>query len=487
MWALLATAASRIVTLAGLSLLAHFLVPRDFGLLAFALVYIVYAQTVGDLGTGMALVYWPARREDAAQVTFVINLVMGAGWCVITLLLAPAIASFFRTPEGESIIRVLAFSFPIQFLGNTHDALARKDLRFRARLIPELSQATTKAVVSVVLALQGFGAWSLVWGQLAGQSLWTLMLWVVVPWRPRWSFPRDLFGPMLRYGRGIISLNIVSAIVHHADLAIVGRMLGATALGLYQIAYKIPEMTITVIIWVISTVLFPAFSRVQAATERLREAYLTAARYVSAITVPAAVGLFFLAEPLVIVLFGTAWRGSIPILQALAIYGGLRSLGTHAGDVLKATGRTHLLALLSVAKAVVMVPALILAARQSAVAVAGTLAGVTALTMMVNLVVVSRLIELRASELFASFRPSLIAGVVLTGGMAVWIRITGASPSVSLALGVPVGAILYLFTLHRIDPHLFFGAIEMIRRKRPAPIQLETATTRAETEDAGTI
>jgi O-antigen/teichoic acid export membrane protein len=222
--------------------------------------------------------------------------------------MAPYIAAFFRNPEATAIVRVLAVAFLIKFLGNTHDALAQKDLRFRARLVPELGLAVVKATVAIALAVAGFGAWSLVWGHLAGLTMWTAGVWFVVPWRPRLTMPRDLVGPMLRYGQGIVGVNILAAIVHHADLAIVGRMLGAAALGAYQIAYKIPEATITVIVWVVGKVLFPSFAKLQHDSSALRRAYLGALTWVSLITIPAAAGLFLVADPLVRAFFARSAR-----------------------------------------------------------------------------------------------------------------------------------------------------------------------------------
>lgn len=408
-WAFAATAGTRVVTLLGLTILARLLAPREFGLLAFALVYITYAETIGDLGTATALIYWRERRDDAAQVTLVINIVMGITWCAITLALAPFVAAFFGNTEATAIIRALAFGFVIKFLGNTHDALAQKDLRFRARAVPEVGQAVTKAALSIALAIAGFGAWSLVWGHLGGLAIWTIGAWAIVPWRPRLTWPEGLFAPMLRYGRGIVGVNVLAAIVHHADLAIVGRMLGATALGLYQIAYKIPEATITVVMWVVSKVLFPAFSKLSG-EEDLRGAYLKALTYVSLVTIPMAAALCIAAEPVVRVFFGAKWIEAVPLLRWLAVYAGVRSMGTHAGDILKATGRTTLLAGLGVIKAAVLLPALILAARTSVTAVAMTLAAVTTVTVAINVGIVMRILRFGIGEFFAALGPSAIAG-----------------------------------------------------------------------------
>ena len=462
MWAFASTAGTRIVTLVGLAVLARLLAPRDFGLLAFALVYITYAETVGDLGTTVALIYWPDRREDAAQVTFLMNVAMGLGWLILTLALAPLIASFFENPQAAPIVRALAFAFPIKFLGNTHDALAQKDLRFRARAIPELGLAVTKAGISIVLAVAGFGVWSLVWGHLIGLTAWTIGAWAIVPWRPTASVPKGLIGPMMRYGKGIVGVNVIAAVVHHFDLVVVGRMIGSAGLGLYQMAQKIPEASITVIIWVAAKVLFPAFSRLQGSVGELRSAYLRALQYVSFVTVPMAALLFVTAEPLVLVVFGPRWEGAIPLLRWLAVYAGFRSLGTHAGDVMKATGRSGLLASLGLLKAAVLVPSLIVAGTFGAEAVAMTLALVTGATSLLNVVVAARLLRFSALDAARAIRTSILAGAALVASGLAALRLIDAPPAALLAIVIGVASFTYVAVAAAIDRALLADILDLL-------------------------
>lgn len=457
-WAFAGTAASRLLWLGALAVLARVLAPRDFGLLAFALVYITYVETVADLGTGAALIYWPERREEAAEVTFVANAVAGLGWCAVTLVAAPWVADFFNSPEGVPILRALALAFPLKFLGTTHDALCQKEMRFRARLVPEVALAAGKALTAVGLALGGFGVWSLVGGQLVGLAAWTVALWIVVPWRPRlrgFRWPAGLARRMFGYGRGIVAVNVLAAVTHHADLVIVGRALGARVLGLYQMAYKVPEMTVIVSVWVVSKVLFPAFSRAHAGGEEIGRPYLAALRWIGLLAVPASLGLALVAEPLVVTVFGEAWRESAPILQALALYTGLRALGAHAGDVLKATGRPGLLAALAVVKAALVVPALLLAVRGGPVAVALALAGVTAVTLLLNLAVVCRITRVSPWALLAALRPSLLAGAAMAAVLLAWRSFGPAGDGpLALAATVALGAAAYLLSLRLMDPGL---------------------------------
>ncbi|HKR66853.1 MAG TPA: lipopolysaccharide biosynthesis protein [Thermoanaerobaculia bacterium] len=470
-WAFFSTAGAKAITLIGLSILARLLAPREFGLLAFAMVYITYVETIGDLGSGMALVYWPDRRNDAAQVTFAVNMVAGLFWCAATMLLAPFIAGFFHAANGAPIVRVLAWSFILKYIGNAHDALAQKDLRFRARFLPDIGLATVSSVIALVLAWQGFGAWSLVWGRLAGVTCRTLLLWIVVDWRPSVrNFPFDLVRPMLHYGRGLIVVNVLAAILYYSDLAIVGRFLGATALGLYQMASKLPETTVIVLLWVFSAVLFPAFARLHAEGEDLRAPYLLATRYVSAITLPAALGLSVLARPIVLLFFGDQWLPAAPILAALAIAAALRCLSTHSGDVLKATGRAPLLARISLLKAFVIVPALLIGARFDATAVAVSLAIAAGVTTLITLTITSRYIGLRMRDMVSAFLPSAAAGVAMATVLLLWTRWSLRLPVVlQLAGGVLLGFCVYVAVLSMIDPELLGQARRFFLGNRRSP------------------
>jgi PST family polysaccharide transporter len=474
-WALVATLAGRVVTLAALAVLARILSPDDFGLVAFALVFILYVDTIGDLGTSAALIHWPDRREEAAQLTFLVSLASALVWWGLTWALADPVAGFFGSPEGSDVLRALAWSFPLRALGTTHDALLQKDLRFRARVVPELVQAGAKGGVSLALALLGWGVWSLVWGQLAGLALWSAVLWLVVPWRPSRSLPLGLARPVLGYGKSIVAVNLLAAVTHHADLAVVGRMLGTTALGFYQIAYKIPEVAITLLVRVTSKVIFPAFSRVHQAGTGLRDAYLATLRYTALLTFPAAAGLVVLAEPIVLVFFGEEWRPAIPIFRALAVYAGLRAVGTHVGDVLKATGRPGVLARLGVLKACLLLPALVHGGRSGAVEVAVAMTVVTAVGLLLNLGTIVVLDGVRPGQLVRALWPALAATTVMVGGLVGWLRLAPATgPAATLALAVPAGATLYVAALAVWDPALFRQAVRVVRRP-PAPLPSEAA------------
>ena len=454
-WALTSTAASKLIWLIGIILLARLLIPEQFGVVAIALVFITYVETLGDLGANAALIYWQSRERDVAQITFVINVLMGLIWFTLTWFISASVAIFFGNPQVESILQVLAISFVIKGFSNTHDALCQRALDFRTRTIPEIVLATTKVVIGVSMAITGYGAWSLVGGHLAGLLLWAITLWLLVPWRPRACFPADLLMPVLKYGKGIIAVNVLAAIAHHLDLLVVGRMLGATALGVYQLATKLPELTIILLAWVVSRVLFPAFSRLNATGADMRNAYLRSLQYLSLFTLPGSVALFVLADPLIMVMFGEQWRDAIPVLQWLAVYAGIRSLGTQVGDVLKATGQPHVLTRLGIVKVAILIPVLLYAGNISIVAVAISMSVAALINTAINILVICHILNIGALSVIKSVRSGFMAASVLATVMFAWSFIDCCESSLLefLVRGGPI-LVTSIFLMMYLEPTL---------------------------------
>ena len=451
-WSIFASAGGRLISLASIAVLARLLTPTHFGLVAFAMVFIAYVEAIGDLGTGAALIRWPEQWREVAQVTFAINLAMGLVWFGLTVVSAPAIARFFGSTEGVTVLQALAWTFLIKGLGNTHDALLQRELRFQARAIPEVSLLVVKAAVAIPLALEGFGAWSLVWGQLAGQVIWTALLWFMVPWRPARAFPRlDVVRRVFAYGRGIVSVNILAAIVHHVDVVVIGRAFGSATLGLYQMAEKLPDLAITLVSRSASKVLLPVFGRLQTGADALRDMYANSLRYLALLTTPASVALMLLAEPIVLTVLGRPWLPAVPILRALAAYAGIRALSASAGDVLKAVGRPGALAVLAAARAVVLVPALILASASGPVAVAWMLAAITTLGTLANIGFVCRVGAIPPSTILEALLPGIGTSAVLAAGLSIVMR-WNAAPVVQLLAAGVVGFVVYAAALRMISP-----------------------------------
>lgn len=447
-WTYVSFAGSKLLVFVSTVILARLLLPAEFGQVGFALLVISYMDTVGDFGVSSALIYERKRPEEAADVAFVISMATGLLWFTAAFAAAPLVADFFNDPAVVPILRVMACVFVVNALGNTHDALLRRDLAFKKRLAPDFAMALLKGVCSVALALAGWGVWSLVWGQLIGAAASTVALWAVVGWRPRWRVSFDLARGMLKYGAQIVSVNVISAVVHHVDYVFVGRVLGSAALGFYSLAYRTPELFITMIIWVVGKVAFPVYSKLQDDAPALQKAFLLTLRYLSLLTVPAGVGLATLGGLFVTAFYGEKWLPAIPVLQMLAVAGCLRSLGSHAGDVYKATGRPGILTKLGLLRAAVLIPALLWGTRYGIYGVAVAQAAVTAASTVLNLYVAGRVLRLPVSSLLAEFKTAALCSAAMVVALQLVLPALSRMPKgLGLAAGVAAGACVYVLTM----------------------------------------
>lgn len=346
-------------------ILARVLSPTDFGVYAVALAFITYAEVVSDLGAVQALILLPAddRRNDAAlTIALVVSiLLMGAA-----MVAAPYVARFFGHPEVAPILRVLSLALLFRSVGQVPDAILIRDLRFKERFRANASRALAQGLVWIILAVAGAGVWSLVYGYLAGFALNSVIMWKLVDYRPTrsfWRVDRATVRPLLSYAAPLVGSLLLLALVNDIDYLIVGRRLGATALGYYTVAFRIPQMVISNAFLVFSQVLVPVLVRAGLDHARFQRGYIRTIRIQATYGLSVAICLVVIAPLLVPVVFGAKWTPAIAALGPLSIYAAFRSLAWGATDVYKGMGRPRLAFWSSLVWLIALVPSLLVASR----------------------------------------------------------------------------------------------------------------------------
>jgi PST family polysaccharide transporter len=469
MWSYGAFASSKLLTLVATAILARLLTPAEFGIVGFATVAITYLSIAQDLGLAGALIYQREKADRAAHVVFSWNLVLGLGLFLVGVLTAPLAAQFFDEPEVASLMRVLSVTFLIAPLGSVHLILLQKELDFRRKMFPDVGSALVKGAASVALALAGFGVWALVLGHLAGVVVSVVLAWIVVKWRPRLAFDRDLTRSLLAFGLPLFLVDLIYVVTGNIDYLIVGRVLGAAALGIYTLAYRIPELLVLGVVSVLSRTMFPAFTKARDSIASLRRGFAASIRYVVIFTTPICVGLFVVAEPLVLVMLGPDWLEAVPVLRVLAAFAWVRSLMSNDGDVYKALGKPGFLARITGLRLVILVPALLIATPYGLVAVAIALLIATVLDKTLRIYLISRQLEMRVTEVVAQFVPAVVAAVPLAlVSVAMLYALDGAGPLTRLVATSLAGAATY------------FGAIWLLERDALRRIVVLVRTPRLE-------
>ncbi len=447
-------------------ILVRLLAPKEFGLMALGLLATNYLSKLNFLGIGPALIYHQEEPEQTASVAFTLNLLLGVLLTGVAFLAAPLIAAFFREPRLTMIVRVLSAWFVIISLGGIHLARLRKALDFRRRLIPLVSHKFGKSCVAIILAVAGFGVWSLVWGQLAGGIIAVILLWTVERWCPRLTFDPGIARRLLSYGTQTGLLNILNSILANADYLIIGRRMDAVLLGFYTVAFRLPQIVVSGIQPVVGPVLFPAYIRFQNDGNSLNRAFLTTLQYISLITVPLGLGMAIVAPEFVEVFYTTDWMPTAPVMQALAVYAMIKSLSASTDHVYKATGRLAVVNQIAILRILIAVPILWIAAGHSIFHVAVGQILISLMTTIVQLGAISHILDIRFTDLWAAFRPALLGGgIMLSGILTLRLQISSFSPLIRLLLLSGCGAAVYVGTLWFTNRPLFQQALAILRTR----------------------
>ena len=429
--------------------LARYLSPEDFGLMAMAFMVINYLKRLQSFGVDDALIYHQHRSRRALDTAFFLNILFGGLLTMLSFYSASAISGFFNAPGLIPIVQVLSAWFIITNLGSAHDAVLRRDLRFKTAFIPQVCQRFVKGTLSIGLAVAGWGVWSLVWGQMAGVACATLIYWIMGGWLPRFRFDPRILIRILSYGSQTVFLKFLQGVFKNIDYLIIGRRLGAMDLGFYTIAFRLPDILIGGIQSAVLPVLFPAFSKIQEDTVALGRAFLTAFRFIALVTLPMGAGLMAIAPDFVTVFYTRRWAAAVPVMQALSLYIIATSFDSLAEIVYKSTGRLRTANIAGIIKTTMAVAVLWTAAEYGIFAVAASQVGIALAANFMQLTIISRLIHIRAADIWTCLKPSLSGVFVMLPGL-LWTGrlLEDLAPWARLAALTCLGVILYTGTLY---------------------------------------
>lgn len=463
---------SKLTVLATTLVLARLLTPEDFGLVALALVFVSYAEVLADAGVGQALIFLSPAKERAGTAV-VLALSTGAVFVLLAQLCAPAVAAVFGT-EVVPLFRVLSLALLFTAAGQVPDALIRRDLRFAVRLRIELARALVQGAVSLVLALIGVGAWAIVFGYVFGSAAWALAAWPAAGLRLPLRFARAEVRPLLRFGAPATGQALLLALVYDLDYLVVGAALGAGALGLYTVAFRLPQALIVSAFWALSSVTFPVFARIRGDAVRTRRAYLIWVKTQVLFGLPAGAVLAVVAPLVVEVLLGPAWSQAAAPLRALALYAGLRALSAGGFDLFKGLGHPGLGLGLASLRLLTAAPVLIFAARGGIADVAWAQVVLAGLHGMFMQGLAARLTKTPLGALARALMPGSAAAAGAAVSAALALAVPLPDPG-ALAAGIVAGALGAALVARLVDPGLLGSLFALLR---PQPRHLPDALAR---------
>lgn len=426
-------------------ILARLLSPSDFGLVGMAMVVIGFINIFKDLGTAAAVIQRKELSEALLSSIFWVNAGFGALAMIVLFLIAPFGGLFYREPRVVAVLQVLSMSFFISGLGILHQALLERALSFNSLAKLETASVLVGAVVGIGLAFAGAGVWSLVFQSLTTAFVATILLWLSSSWRPRWVFDWEEIRAMSSFSLNLTGFNIFNYFTRNADYLLIGRYLGAQDLGYYTLAYRILLFPLQNITAVIGRVMYPVLSTMQDDNRRFASAYLKVIGTIALITFPLMMGIFALAKPFVLTLFGDRWQPVILLIMIFAPVGLIQSIGATVGGIYLVKGRTDCMFRWGIGSGTLVVIAFMVGLRWGIIGVAAGYAIASFILSYPSFSIPFRLVDLKFVQFLKVLEPSFINSSLM---LIVLILFTIMLPSslsdfMTLLLSVTLGAAVY--------------------------------------------
>lgn len=464
-WNFVEQMARRGVSIAVTLLLAYFLSPEDFGLVAMMAVFLALGASLMDSGFNQALI----RLKDASQVdfntAFYANIVLGVVAYAILFGAAPWIALFFEQPGLVDLIRVAGLAIIFNSLQVVQVAILSRNLNFKTQLKVNLPAAILSGLLAVVLAYLGWGVWALVAQMLASAILVTLLLWAQWIWRPSLSFSFSSLGQMYNFGYKLFLSGVLDTVFRNMYVIVIAKFFSASVAGLYFFAEKIKELVIGQLVQSIQTVTYPALSTMQDDNERLKAGYRKVIAMTTFLLFPAMLFLAALAQPLFEFVLPEKWWPAVIFLQLMAIEALLYPLHAINLNILKVKGRSDLFLYLEIIKKTMIVLILWVSFQYGVIGILiGQIIG-SVLAYIPNSYFSYRLIGYSVKEQLADFIPGLLLAAAIAGlifGLQAWAQWWPLAELVVLGL---LAGLLYLIGAHLLKLHAYELTKELVLNK----------------------
>jgi PST family polysaccharide transporter len=429
--------------------LARLLMPADFGLVAMVATVTGFMSIFKDLGLSMATIQ---RAEIShAQVTglFWINVAASLVLAVVAAVLAPAIVWFYGEPRLLEITFVLAGGFILGGLTTQHEALLKRQMRFRVLAALEVLSILIGTGAAIAAALHGAGYWALVIMQMGRPLVLLVGVWVACGWRPGGPQRARDVRELLSFGGNLTGHSIMNYFARNADYVLIGRYVGASALGFYEKAYQLLLLPLRQISTPLASVMVPALSRVADEPATYRRTFRRTLEKMAMLMIPMTASFMVLADWIVALVLGPKWTPAAELFMILGGVGLVQPVTNATGWLFISQDRTHEMLRWGVVGGMLTVLSFVAGLPWGVEGVALAYAG-AGLVLKTPLLLwyVGRRGPVHVSDLYGVIAlPAGAAAVVATGLVGMRHALPALTPLAGLALAAPfaIGLTLLIY------------------------------------------
>lgn len=468
-WVIAARVLAQILSIGRYVLLMNILQIKDMGLLGISFLMIQTLNTFSNTGFNAALVQKKGESKSYLDTAWTVGVIRAFILFAILYFAAPVIVNLKDIPLKEasltiSVIRVLGLSFLIGSASNIGVIYFKKELQFHKQFILQTLPTLISIIVSVVLVLIYKNVWSLVIGRMSANVFRCIISYILHPFRPKFKFELDKAKELWGFGKWVFGATIIGFLLTQGDDFFVWVYIDATALALYQAAYKFSNIPATEITHVISQVSFPAYSKLQDDIPRLRDAYFKILQFSSCLSIPIAALIFILTPEFVTIFLKSEWHPMIPAMQILAIFGLLRSLGATTGSVFYALNKPNIGTMTNLAKllllAIIIYPSTL---RWGIVGTSSAILLVGLFSQPINLFFINRLLKCNSVIIFRTLIIPFIAATLTLTLIILYKYFCPITNIIHFTIAALIGIVTYTLSLLTLDYFSKYGFFESLK------------------------
>lgn len=414
-WSALGKALSQIVSWAITIVVIRLLAPSDYGLMAMAMMVITLLTHVNEFGLGSALVQAKEIDDEQCVAIFGLMLLLGSSLTTALALVSPALGWFFDEPRLPLVLSVAGLGFLVSALATVPESMLRREMNFKALAGADTLGVTCGSLLTLALAWNSYGVWSLVIGNLVGTLIRMLSLHVLCPRKVLPNLRLSQCRSYLGFGGYLTASRFAWWFMSQADILIGAKLLGKEALGLYSVALNLASLPMLKTMAVINQVAFSAVAKIQEQKDAARKGLLEGFRWLGYVAFPTLGGMAVTAPEFVPIILGPNWSGAILPLQLIAMAIPLRMIGAILSMSTTAMGRADMDFRNTLTGTVVMPISFIIGAQWGPVGLAAAwLVGIP-IVFLLNFPRNALATGITANDLLTVFKLPLIASLSMVG------------------------------------------------------------------------
>lgn len=443
---------------------ARQLMPSDYGTIAMLSIFMAVANTFIDSGFSNALIQKQDRTQTDYSTVFYFNIGVALLMYVIMLLISPLIATFYDMPILKNIIPWYCLTLIISSLYTIQRAILTIRMDFKRQAIISVTSGLISCAVSIYLAYNGYGVWTLVIAGLIEAILTTGLLWFSAHWHPSLVFSKKSFNSLFNFGSKLLCGNLINIIYQNLYTLVIGKAFSATDLGNYNKGYTLSQYPTTNITSIISRVAYPRWCSLQSNKNELTYDYLKVIRLSSFIIFPTCILIIVLAQPLVEVLLTGKWLGTVFFLQALCVANMWDPIKKYTVDIINSVHRSDLTLKAEIIKKVIGVAILLITACMGVKAMAHGAIVYSFFDMFIIFHYSKKAgFEFNFISVLKQISTILLSAFIC-GMFALSISLLFKSQIAKLIIGLLAGIIVYLILSYFISRNLIMSLLEIADR-----------------------